>query len=267
MEPLVLTSLQNGILTLTLSNPSRLNALSQPMAAALYEELEKARYRTDVRVILLRGAGGTFCAGGDVKSMKNRVDCYREGQLPETDTRQNMWNLNRLVLSVREIRKPVIAWIEGACAGGGLSLAMACDFSVAEESCKMVFAFSGIGLAPDMGSSLIALNRLGPARATDLFMTGRRFTAAQAATWGLITQAVPAEQLENTVTRLASRLAAGPSLAYGEIKASVNRICYSGLYTAMSLEADCADRLVRSRDHGEAVDAFLEKRKPVFTGQ
>ena len=85
-----------------------------------------------------------------------------------------MWNLNRLVLSVRETKKPVIAWLEGSCAGGGLSLAMACDFSIAEESCKMVFAFAGIGLAPDMGSSLMALNRLGPARATDLFMTGRR---------------------------------------------------------------------------------------------
>ncbi len=267
MEPLVLTSLQNGILTLTLNNPAHLNALSQTMAAALYDELEKARYQPDIRVILLRGAGGTFCAGGDVKSMKNRTDCYREGRLPQTDTRQNMWNLNRLVLSVRETKKPVIAWLEGSCAGGGLSLAMACDFSIAEESCKMVFAFAGIGLAPDMGSSLMALNRLGPARATDLFMTGRRFSAADAAAWGLITQAVPAVELKDTITRLASRLASGPSRTYGEIKTAVNRICYPGLYSAMSQEADCADRLVQSQDHWEAVNAFLEKRKPVFTGR
>lgn len=267
MEKLVLSTFQDGIATLTLNDPAKLNALSQPMAKALYEQLEAVRYDPAVRVIILRGADGKFCAGGDVRGMKRRVDCFRDGIAPETDTRQNMWNLNRLVLSIREIKKPVIAWIEGACAGGGLSLAMACDFSIADENGKMVFAFSGIGLAPDMGSSLMALRRLSTAKATDLFMTGRRFTAREAAEWGLITQAVPADQLEDTVRRLAGKLAGGPALTYAEIKNTINRIFYTELYQTMSLEADCADRLVRSQDHAEAVNAFIEKRKPVFTGK
>ena len=267
MSDLIRTSVENGVALVVLNDPAKRNALSQPMAAELNAALEALRFDPAVRVVVLRGAGGYFCAGGDVQGMKRRVDAYARGQQPETDTRANMNNLNRLVLTIRQMEKPVVSWIEGACAGGGMSLAMASDFSIAEEGCKMTCAFSGIGLAPDMGSTLMMTRRVGPARATDLFMTGRRFTAKEAEQWNIITRAVPAEELEAAVHKQATQLAAGPTLSYAEIKAAVNRILYADMYQVMAAEADCAERLTHSADHAEAVNAFLEKRRPVFQGK
>lgn len=131
----------------------------------------------------------------------------------------------------------------------------------------MSMAFVGIGLAPDMGSSLMMSRRVGPARATDLFMTGRRFSGKEAAEMGIITQAVPANILEETVNKQITRLAFGPAAAYAEIKASINRIFYPDLYQCMTMEADCAHRLTHTADHAEAVNAFLEKRQPIFQGK
>lgn len=267
MYEFIQISVENGVGRILLNDPPKRNALSQPMARELNEALEAFRFDPAVRVVLLRGANGYFCAGGDVQGMKRRVDAFAQGLRPETDTRANMANLNRLVLTIRQMEKPVVSWIEGACAGGGVSLAMASDFSIAEEGCKMTCAFTGVGLAPDMGSTLLMTCRVGPARATDLFMTGRRFTAEDAEQWNLITRAVPADELEAAVEKQVAQLAAGPTCSYAEIKAAINRIVYPDLYQVMASEADCAERLTHTADHAEAVNAFLEKRRPVFSGK
>lgn len=267
MYQYLITSVKDGIGTIILNDPKKRNALSQAMAAELYDALETYRFDPEVRVVVLRGADGCFCAGGDITSMKKRVDCYAKGLAPETQTKVNMEKFNRLILAIRQMEKPVVSWIEGACAGGGLSLAMACDFSIADADSKMTFAFVNIGLAPDMGSSLMLSRRVGPARATELFMTGRRFTGQEAAQLGIITRAVPADILEETVQKQAAQLAKGPTVSYSEIKAAVNRIFYPDLYQCMSMEADYVDRLTHTADHTEAVNAFLEKRRPEFTGR
>ena len=141
---LVRITVEENVATLTLNDPKKMNALSIPMAEALVSALKQVWKDPQVRVVILRGAEGKFCAGGDLTSMKQRVEAYREGREPESDTRVNMWKLNEVVLTIRDMPKPVIAWIEGAAAGGGMSLALACDFSLAEVSARMVFAFSGI---------------------------------------------------------------------------------------------------------------------------
>ena len=161
----------------------------------------------------------------------------------------------------------MIAWIEGAAAGGGMSLALACDFSLAEASAKMVFAFSGIALAPDMGASVMAPPRIGFTRATELFMTGQRFSGQEAAQWGLITSAWSSEELPEAVSHLARQLARGPAQTYAEIKLRLNQTMFAELYYGMVQEVESAARLTRTADHGEAVDAFLEKRVPRFTGK
>ncbi|MBM6869301.1 enoyl-CoA hydratase/isomerase family protein [Pseudoflavonifractor phocaeensis] len=264
---LVTVTTEHHIATLTLNDPPKMNALSIPMAQALTAALRQVWRDPEVRVVVLRGAGGKFCAGGDLTSMKRRVDAYREGREPESDTRANMWCLNQVILTIRDLPKPVIAWIEGAAAGGGMSLALACDFSLAEEEAKMVFAFAGIALAPDMGASVMAPPRIGFPRATELFMTGRRFSGREAAQWGLITAAYSAEELPGAVAVLARRLAAGPAQTYGEIKRRMNETVFSGLSAGMAQEVEGAARLTRTADHAEAVDAFLEKRRPVFHGR
>ncbi|NBH73362.1 enoyl-CoA hydratase [Clostridiaceae bacterium] len=267
MYQYILPSVADGIGTVILNDPPKRNALGQAMASELQQVLADWRFDHKVRTIILRGAEGYFCAGGDITSMKRRADRYAQGLPGETPAKANMDNFNRLILAIRQLEKPVISWIEGACAGGGMSLAMACDFSIADENTKMSFAFVGVGLAPDMGSSLFLTRRVGPARATDLFMTGRRFTGREAEQMNIITRAVPAGELEETVMKQAAQLAAGPALSYREIKASVNRILYPELSSCMDIEADYADRLTHTADHAEAVNAFLEKRKPVFQGR
>lgn len=266
-KPLVVTEQKNHIGTILLNDPLKMNAFSQPLVKELVETLDSMWYDRDIRVIVIRGAGGNFSAGGDIKSMKNRVDCCRQGIEPATDARKNLRSMNRIPALIRKIDKPIIAWLEGAVAGGGLSLAMACDFSIADEACKLVFAFVNIGLAPDMGSSLMMCQKAGIAKASELFMTGRRFSARQAADWGIITEAVAAEHLEERVMSLAQKLATGPTRAYAAVKAALNRTAYSGLEEAMADETETQNMLILTEDHGEAVTAFVEKRPPVFCGK
>jgi len=263
----VLAEKKEGVGTLVLNDPAKMNALSQPLAAALAEGLEDLWYDPAVRAVVIRGAGGNFSAGGDLKGMKQRADCYRRGEEPGSDARRNLRNLNKLTALVRKMEKPVIAWMEGAVAGGGLSLAMACDFSIAEEGCKLVFAFANIGLAPDMGSSLLLTRRVGASRATELMMLGSRFSGRQAADWGIITEAVPADELQGRVTALARKLAGGPTCSYAAVKAAINRAMYRGLDDVLTAETEAQGALVRTEDHMEAVTAFMEKRKPVFQGK
>jgi len=266
-EALILVKKNEGIGTLILNNPANMNAFSQPLADELAAALEKMWSDRAVRVVIIRGAGGNFSAGGNIKGMKERVDCFRLGVEPETDARKNLRNLNRIVSLVRNMDKPVIAWLEGAVAGGGLSLAMACDFSIADEACKLVFAFTKIGLAPDMGSSLLMTRRVGMPRATELFMTGRPFNGRQAADWGIITDAVPAVNLQERVIDLANNLASGPLRSYAAIKSTLNRVMYQGLDDVMTAEVETQNTLIHSADHMEAVTAFIEKRLPVFQGK
>ena len=141
MYQYVKTYIENGAGYIILNDPKKLNALSQPMAAELSEVLEQFRFDPQIRVIVLRGEGGRFCAGGDITSMKKRVDYYAAGIPAPTQTKTNMANFNHLVLYIRQIEKPVVAWIEGACAGGGMSLAMACDFAIAEENVLCLFFY------------------------------------------------------------------------------------------------------------------------------
>ncbi len=263
----VKTSSENGITTILLNDPAKRNAFSKDMAWEFADILEKLTYDDTTKVIIIRGAENNFCGGGDVKYMKEKMELLEAGKPLPFDPIYNMRRLNSIITQIRTMGKPVIAWMEGAVAGAGVSLAMACDFSIAQEDCKILFAFAGIGLMPDMGSTYLLSQRVGLPKATELFMTAKPFSGRDAADWGIITDALPSEQVEERVMKLANKLAKGPTQAYAKIKDMLNKTALPGLQASMETEIVYQNILNKTQDHKEAVTAFLEKRRPEFIGK
>ncbi|MCI8915565.1 MAG: enoyl-CoA hydratase [Oscillospiraceae bacterium] len=260
-EKVKLECAADGVAYITLNDPANMNPVNAQTMGDLVDCLNYCEETGSVRVVVIRGAGGHFSAGGDVKGMKARMD---QGI---NTTRSGIRIGGELIMRLKTISKPTIAWIEGAAAGVGMSIALACDFSIAAEDTKMVFAFVNIGFVPDGGITYMLSRAVGTTRATDLLMSGRRFTAAEAKSWGMITEAVPREELEATVQRYIKKYSAGPGVAYANIKALINRSCFSELNLCMQDEVAAQYACSTSQDHKEAVAAFVDKRKPAFTGK
>lgn len=252
---------------LTLNDVKKRNAFSIDLTMELQRGLAELRYDPEVRVIVLRGAGGNFCGGGDISAMADKQERLKKGIPLREDPRKNLDRLVDIIQTIRNCEKPVVAWLEGAVAGAGMSIAMACDFSFAAEDCKMLFAFVKLGLVPDMGATFLLTRRVGAARATELFMTGKTFSGRDAADWGIVTRALPAEDLEPAVLKQVKTLANGPALAYDKMKKLINRVIYADMANSMSNEMECQMMLNQSQDHLGAIAAFMEKRAPVFCGK
>ncbi len=256
----VLFDVRDRVAYITLNDPKNMNPVPAEVMKDLIECLNYCEQESDVRAIVIRGAGGNFTAGGNVKGMKERLD---KGI---NTTKYGIRSGGELIMRLKSICKPTIAWIEGAVAGVGMSIAMACDFSIAEETAKMVFAFVNIGFIPDGGVSYMLSKAVGPVKATELLMSGKRFTGAQAAEWGIITEAVPAEALEETVQKYIKKYSSGPSVAYAQMKRLLMSVNYQELNACMQSEVEAQYACSLTQDHREAVTAFVEKRKPVFKG-
>lgn len=252
---------QAGISFITLNDPDNRNSLSGKTIDELNWCLDECGDDASVRVIILRGAGQAFSAGGNVKSMLERIESGT------ADYRPGIRKLGMIFSKLRNIRKPIIASIHGAAAGGGLNLALGCDFRVAADDTKFVFAFANIGLIPDVGGPLPLVKAVGVAKATELLMTGRMFSANEALDWGLVNEIVPLDQLEAATMKLATKLANGPTVAYGCIKAMINRSAYAELSMELDCEAEYQALCSKTEDHKEGITAFVEKRKPVFKGR
>lgn len=246
---------------ITFNNPTQMNPLTSEAMYELSRCIDYCELTDSIRVLVLRGAGGNFTAGGNVKAMKDRID--KGIYAAKTGIRAGGEFITRL----KNIAKPTIAWIEGAAAGVGCSIAMACDFSIADEAAKMVFAFINIGYIPDGGIVYMLHKAVGAAKTTELLMSGRKFSGAEAAEWGIITKAVPADQLEETVQKYVNKYANGPGVAYGQLKGLINRTCYPELNNCMQAEVDAQHICSKSEDHYEALSAFVEKKRPIFQGK
>ena len=251
---------KDGVAYITLNEPEKRNPIGIDTHLELREAFDLADYNDDVRVVVIRGSGGNFSAGGDLRAMKHRIDNHIRG------TRKVCRVGAETNLRLRNVKKPVIAWIEGAIAGAGIALALACDFQIISRDSKCVFAFVNIGFIPDSGAAIMVANAIGTTRATDLFMSGRRFTGEEAASWGLFTEAVAPEELEARVMRYVEKYKNGPTTAYGNIKELINRIQFPAWSDAMQAEIDCQGECEQTYDFKEAVTAFLDKRKPAFRG-
>ena len=245
-----------AVQTIVLNRPDVLNAFNADMHKALAAALKDAR-ADDVRAVVITGAGRGFCVGQDLNE-------FRDATGDIADRLRSSYHPN--VLAIRALEKPVIAAVNGAAAGAGLSLACACDIRIASDAAAFVPAFVNIGLVPDSGGTFFITRLLGPARAFEWMTSGRKLTAAEAQACGLVSEVVEAAALEGHVADLAGRLADMPTRAIGMSKRLFDRAAESTLEDQLELEAQLQSAATKTNDFREGVAAFLEKRKPEFTG-
>src|SRR5712691_2558870 len=258
----LLESTENGITTLTLNRPERLNALSPAMTAGLKEALERLSTDHSVGAIVIAGAGRGWCAGGDVKTMESR------GRDQSFEDRvEGLRHAHQLPLFVRRMPKVVIASINGPVAGAGLGLALACDLRIAGKSARFGTAFARIGYSGDWGGSWSLTRLVGTAKARELYFTADLIDADMAGSLGIVNRVVADEELHAETMALAGRIADGPRVALGYMKANLLAAETESFQTVLDLEAEHQARCAYTEDHKEAVAAFNEKRRPVFRGR
>lgn len=252
-----------GLLTLTLNRPERRNALSGELSERLLVAVQRADRDPDVRAVLVRGAGGTFCVGGDVKAMAEGAERSATVDQRVRTLRQRS-EISRLL---HEMAKPTVALIEGAAAGAGLSIALACDFRIAGEQAKLTMAFAKVGLSGDFGGTYLLAKLLGGAAARDLYINSPVLTGAEARARGLVHRTAPDAEVAAAGIQWAQELAAGPTVAFGYMKQAINLAGHASMATTLDFEAMNHIRCTATDDHKEAAAAFVAKRKPTFKGQ
>lgn len=262
----LIETFEDGIATLTMNRPESRNALSGEMLAALSAAAPRLALDPNVRVVVVTGAGGAFCAGGDVKGFV--ADKGSAGEGPTFDQRVNgLRNGMDFSRWLHEMPKPTLAVIPGAAAGAGLSIALACDVRIASEEAKMTTAFSKIGASGDYGGSYFLSKLVGTARARELYFTADVISGAEAARLGIVNRAVPAADLAREAAALARRLADLPTVAIGYMKKNLAIAEHGSLSEVMDAEAIHMVRTMMTEDHKAASLAFVEKRPPVFRGR
>jgi 2-(1,2-epoxy-1,2-dihydrophenyl)acetyl-CoA isomerase len=261
-EPTILLDVAEGVATVTLNRPDKLNAINERMHAELAAALDRIEADPAVRALLLTGAGRAFSAGQD---LGDRV--MGEGDAPP-DLGETLDRLyNPLIRRLRQLELPVIAAVNGVAAGAGANLALACDLVLAARSAKFIQAFSRLGLVPDSGGTYVLPRLVGPARATGLALLAEPLPAEQAAAWGLIWQVIDDDRLLDEATALARKLATQPTKGLGLIKRALNASAANTLGEQLDLERDLQREAGRTEDYREGVRAFLDKRPAAFKGR
>ena len=261
-EHFLMTIRDDGIAVITLNRPERKNPLTFESYAELRDTFRAFVYDDDVRAVVVTGAGGNFCSGGDVHEIIGPL------------TRMDMKGVLRftrmtgdLVKAMRGCPQPVLAAVDGVCAGAGAIIAMASDLRYATPSAKTAFLFNRVGLAgADMGACAILPRLIGHGRASELLLTGRSMTAEEGRSWGFYNDVVESAELLDRTTAIAERLAAGPTFANGFTKNQLNIEWDMSIDTAIEAEAQAQAICMRTEDFKRAYDAFANKQKPEFVG-
>lgn len=259
----LLYAVQDRIATLTLNRPERLNALGDTLREDLYDAVMKAAADPNVGVLVITGAGRGFCSGGDIKSMSEREQSREAAPASERFAPIR----DRAILAMRDCPKPVIAAVNGAAAGAGMNLALACDLRIASSAAKFSQAFVKRGLPPDWGGSYFLPRVVGTAKAFELIFTGDTIDAAEALKLGIVNAVVAPEELMAETYKLARRIAAGAPVAIQLAKRAIHHNEDVDLRAALEFETFTQGIARETEDSKEGVRAFIEKRAPVFRGR
>jgi 2-(1,2-epoxy-1,2-dihydrophenyl)acetyl-CoA isomerase len=261
MDKLVLVEVKGGVGHITLNRPDALNAINIALARELQVAIDRLANDGSVRAVLIRGSGKHFCAGGDVKYFCEMGEMLTEGLERILDV------LNPLLFQLLTLPVPLVTAVHGMAAGAGVGLALAGDVVLAAESFKLLSSYSAIGLSPDAGAAYSLVRRVGLSRAKQFFFSNRLIDAAQCLDWGIVNFVYPEDRMVLEAEQLANELARGPTQALGLTKLLVDRAWTRNVEEQLALEREFIARCGRSHDGQEGVRAFLEKRKPDFTGK
>ena len=259
MSDTLIIDQQGSVVILRLNRPQVFNSFNREMALALQNKLDELSHNQDVRAIILTGEGKAFCAGQDLAEV-----VATDGPTMQTILSEHY---NPIIRKIREIPKPVIAAINGVAAGAGANIALACDITLASQNASFIQAFSKIGLIPDSGGTFFLPRLIGFQRASALAMTGEKVSAADALQMGMIYKVLPAETFMDEVLAIAHEIASMPTYALSLIKSALNASMTNNLNTQLDVEEILQIKAGQSADFKEGVNAFIEKRKPTFTGK
>ena len=261
MNNTLLVDIRDQIATLTFNRPAVKNAMDYDLMIALKSSTEAVSGDANVRAVVIRGAGGSFMAGGDITQFHAHMDTLP--QLIVKEARE----FHLAILALRRMGKPVLAVVEGACAGAGMSMMAACDLAIATDNAMFTLAYSNLGASPDGGSTYFLPRLVGYRKALELALMPDRFDAAAALNLGLVNWVVTPADLEARVSTIAKRLASGPTVAFAKTKMLMNQSLDMSLESQLEAEVQAFSDCARTNDIVEGINAFIGKRKPSFSGK